>query len=69
MNKDIKKAIENDDLMLFIGAGMSIPLGFDNWNKLVLNILTKLKAKLQKTKITCMNYQICIMIKIDFKMH
>lgn len=39
---EIKKAIENDTLVLFIGAGISQPLGFPSWNGLVIEILEKL---------------------------
>jgi len=43
MNIKLKEAIENDDLVLFIGAGMSIPLKFPNWKELIINILKKLE--------------------------
>jgi NAD-dependent SIR2 family protein deacetylase len=48
MNKEIKKAIEEDNLVLFVGAGMSIPLGFPDWKKLIKEILKKLKVDFEK---------------------
>ena len=45
MNNDIKDAIKNNSLVLFVGAGMSIPFGFPNWTKLILNILENIKEK------------------------
>lgn len=48
MNKDIKKAIEEDNLVLFVGAGMSLPLGFPDWKNLIKEILLKLKVEFDK---------------------
>lgn len=39
---EIKKAIENDTLVFFTGAGISQPLGFPSWNDLVIEMLEKL---------------------------
>lgn len=47
---EIKKAIENNTLVFFIGAGTSKTLGFPDWNGLIieiLNILSKNDPKLQ----------------------
>lgn len=38
----LKEAIQQDNLVLFIGAGCSIPLGFPSWKNLVVGILDKL---------------------------
>lgn len=46
MHKDLENAIANDNLVLFVGAGMSIPLGFPNWNKLIIEILKDLQEEL-----------------------
>jgi tetratricopeptide (TPR) repeat protein len=43
MNEEIKKAIQEDNLILFVGAGMSMPFGFPNWTSLILDILKELK--------------------------
>jgi tetratricopeptide (TPR) repeat protein/NAD-dependent SIR2 family protein deacetylase len=48
MNKEIKKAIEEDNLVLFVGAGMSMPLGFPDWKNLIKEILQKLKVDFDK---------------------
>ncbi|MCE5221953.1 MAG: SIR2 family protein [Clostridium sp.] len=42
LHSKIKEAIENDTLVFFIGSGTSIPLGFPNWDNLVVNILDEL---------------------------
>lgn len=39
LHSKIKQAIENDTLVFFIGSGTSIPLGFPNWDDLVIEIL------------------------------
>lgn len=39
MIEKIKEAIKNDSLVLFVGAGMSMPLKFPSWTDLILNIL------------------------------
>ncbi|GCD11650.1 SIR2 family protein [Clostridium tagluense] len=38
----IKKAIKNNTLVFFIGSGTSVPLGFPNWDGLVIEILNEL---------------------------
>ncbi|WP_055436464.1 SIR2 family protein [Lacinutrix algicola] len=43
MNKKLIEAIENDSLVLFVGAGMSMPLKFPSWTKLIQNILEEIK--------------------------
>ncbi|MFA6196663.1 MAG: tetratricopeptide repeat protein [Sulfurimonas sp.] len=45
VDNDIKKAIENDDLVFFVGAGFSTPLGFPNWTDLIIEILNQLDNK------------------------
>ncbi|WP_299603655.1 SIR2 family protein [uncultured Aquimarina sp.] len=45
MIEKVKEAIAKDSLVLFVGAGMSIPLGVPNWNNLVKTILKKLEEK------------------------
>jgi tetratricopeptide (TPR) repeat protein len=45
MIEKIKEAIQKDSLVIFVGAGMSIPLKFPNWTNLVLNILEKINEK------------------------
>ncbi|GGG23646.1 hypothetical protein GCM10011344_25520 [Dokdonia pacifica] len=45
MIEKIKDAIKDDSLILFVGAGMSIPFGFPNWADLIQNILEKLHQK------------------------
>ncbi|WP_299766825.1 SIR2 family protein [uncultured Dokdonia sp.] len=42
MIEKIKEAIADDSLILFVGAGMSIPLGIPNWNNLIIKILEEL---------------------------
>ncbi|WP_127495919.1 SIR2 family protein [Paenibacillus glycanilyticus] len=42
MNANIVEAIKNDKLILFVGAGLSTPLGFPNWNDLVIQVLNEL---------------------------
>lgn len=44
MDKKLIDAIETNSLVLFVGAGMSIPLGFPSWNGLIINILEKLQS-------------------------
>ncbi|MGE7837597.1 SIR2 family protein [Viridibacillus arvi] len=39
MNSQIIEAIESDKLVFFIGSGFSLPLGYSDWNGLVVNIL------------------------------
>lgn len=41
----IKEAIEQDSLVLFIGAGLSIPLGLPNWNNLILELIDEIAQK------------------------
>jgi tetratricopeptide (TPR) repeat protein len=45
MLKEIQTAIEEDNLILFVGAGMSMSLGLPNWNNLVEQILIRLEEK------------------------
>ncbi len=45
MHKDLKDAIAKDNLVLFVGAGMSMPLGFPSWNDLMIKILEKLEEE------------------------
>lgn len=45
MIEKIKEAIQKDTLVIFVGAGMSIPLGFPDWAHLVINILNKIKEE------------------------
>lgn len=44
ITQELKKAIQNDKLILFIGSGMSKKFGFPDWNNLVINILNKLQG-------------------------
>jgi len=47
MKETLEEAIKNDDLILFVGAGMSIPLGFPNWAGLIQKILIKLEKEIE----------------------
>jgi len=38
---ELRKAIEGDNLMIFVGAGLSKPLNLPDWNKLVNNVIDK----------------------------
>ncbi len=51
MNIHIVDAIKKDKLILFIGAGLSVPLGFPNWNGLVTKILNELLEEDKKYQI------------------
>lgn len=42
LTNEIKKAIEDNTLVFFIGSGTSIPLGFPDWNNLIIEILNRL---------------------------
>ena len=42
ISKELEESIVNNNIVIFIGAGCSIPMGFPNWNGLVLEILNKL---------------------------
>lgn len=55
MLKEIKTAIENDNLILFVGAGMSMSLGFPNWHSLIEKILVQLEE--EHTESSLMNFQ------------
>lgn len=41
---EIEKAIRNNTLVFFIGSGTSVPLGFPNWDGLVIEMLNELAA-------------------------
>lgn len=43
MIEKIKTAIKDDSLVIFVGAGMSMPFGFPSWTRLVQNILKDIK--------------------------
>ena len=45
IDNGIEKAIETDNLVFFIGAGFSTPLGFPNWTDLIIEILNQLDEK------------------------
>ena len=45
IDNEIKKAIETDNLVFFVGAGFSAPLGFPNWTDLIIEILNQLDDK------------------------
>ncbi|MBE7686817.1 tetratricopeptide repeat protein [Tenacibaculum finnmarkense genomovar ulcerans] len=45
MNKELEKAILKDELIIFVGAGVSMPFGFPNWINLVIDILKELKKE------------------------
>jgi tetratricopeptide (TPR) repeat protein len=65
MNKEIIKAIEEDNLVLFVGAGMSIPLGFPDWRNLIKKILQKLKVDFDKKRPIAFDYYIDNINSID----
>src|SRR5688572_24470265 len=44
IHSDLKKAIHTDNLIIFVGAGTSIPLGLPDWNTLVCEIINELKT-------------------------
>lgn len=46
----LKDAIEKDNLVIFVGAGLSIPLGLPNWHSLVEQIILHLKEKFPEGK-------------------
>lgn len=48
----LEEAIQNNNLVFFIGAGCSIPLNFPSWNKLIENILEGLNNKYGQTSDT-----------------
>lgn len=43
MIEEIKTAISNDSLVIFVGAGMSMPLDFPSWTGLIQNILKNIE--------------------------
>lgn len=43
--KKLEKAIQNNNLVFFVGAGCSIPLGFPSWKDLTIKILKQLDEK------------------------
>ncbi|MES2478752.1 MAG: SIR2 family protein [Bacteroidota bacterium] len=45
---ELKEAIQNDKLILFVGSGLSKKFGFPDWSNLVINILKKIGGS--KTK-------------------
>lgn len=51
MNSQIIDAINKNKLILFVGAGLSAPLGFPNWNGLVTKILNSLSVDDDKYQI------------------
>ena len=42
---EIEKAIKNNTLVFFIGSGTSVPLGFPDWDDLVIEILGELSIR------------------------
>lgn len=51
----LQEAIKSNNLVFFVGAGCSIPLGFPTWQKLIEDILIELNEKFGKTSDT--NFQ------------
>ncbi|WP_294266166.1 SIR2 family protein [uncultured Chryseobacterium sp.] len=49
IDENLKTAIKNNKLVLFIGAGTSIPLKYPNWKNLVLGILDSLNSEFSET--------------------
>lgn len=45
MHEKLKEAIQKDKLIIFVGAGVSIPFGFPNWTNLIIDILNELKKE------------------------
>jgi tetratricopeptide (TPR) repeat protein len=45
MTEKIKEAIADDSLILFVGAGMSMPFKIPNWTNLIIQILEELHKK------------------------
>ena len=48
MNLELEEAIKNDELIIFTGSGISIPLGFPNWIKLISIIISELNQRYQE---------------------
>jgi NAD-dependent SIR2 family protein deacetylase len=48
VHTDIKKAIKDNKLVFFVGAGFSQPLGFPNWTNLTIDILKALSENYPK---------------------
>jgi len=51
MNQHIIESLNSNKLILFIGSGLSIPLGFPNWNELIMKILEELSQEEEKYKV------------------
>lgn len=45
ISEELKQAIKDDKLVIFVGAGCSIPLGFPTWKELVKNVLDNLNEQ------------------------
>lgn len=45
----LQNAIVNNNLVIFVGAGCSMPLGYPSWKKLIENILEDLNSKYGET--------------------
>lgn len=50
ISKQLIKAIQQDKLVVFVGAGVSIKAGFPNWNELIEKILDGIKEKENKSE-------------------
>ena len=46
--KNILKEIEEENLAIFAGAGLSIPAGYVSWSELLRPIAEELKLKIEK---------------------
>ncbi len=47
---ELRDAIEKENLVVFVGAGLSINSGFPNWNNIVLDLLLENKEYINKAE-------------------
>lgn len=50
IHSELKEAIENDNVVFFLGAGFSKDLGFPDWNQLVIKMINQLSQNNDKIK-------------------
>lgn len=55
IHKEIKNAIQNNSLVLFIGSGLSARFNLPTWNKLVKDIISDIDSEKYKSFLPVLN--------------